>query len=147
MLLGHTLILQSNLHAIRSYLSLNLYNIPNWLYNLSYPDYQAVTEMKDNESVMVLPEDKYLSPVILNEEWVINETLGMLTTDSCTIVDGSHFCKDSLCKLSDSHKDTTHSSYSLPKCDQIKPDTHKFEMRTCETVQTDYSKYKQNEDP
>ena len=68
--------------------SLNLYYKRNWLHNLSYRDYQAIREIKDNESVMVLLADKNLGPVILNKEWVIHETFGMLImTDSYAIVD------------------------------------------------------------
>ena len=73
------------MRAIWYDLSLNLYNKPNWLHNLSYPGYQTIREIKDNESVMVLPADKNSGTVILNKEWVINETLGMLMTDSYTI--------------------------------------------------------------
>ena len=40
---------------------------------------------------MVLPADKNLGPVILDKEWVINETLGMLMTDSYVMVDESEW--------------------------------------------------------
>ena len=40
---------------------------------------------------MVLPADKNLGPVILDKEWVINETLGMLMTDSYAMVDESEW--------------------------------------------------------
>ena len=38
---------------------------------------------------MVLPTDRNLGPVILDKEWVINETLGMLMTGSYAMVDES----------------------------------------------------------
>ena len=85
------LVLESNLHAIWYDLSLNLFNKPNWLHNLNYPDYQAIGQIKDSESVMVLPADNNLGPVILDKEWVINETLGMLMTDSYAMVDESEW--------------------------------------------------------
>ena len=85
------LVLESNLRAIRYDLSLNLFNKPNWflLHDLNYPDCQAIRQIKDNESVMVLPADKNLGLVILDKEWVITETLGMLMTDSYAVVDES----------------------------------------------------------
>ena len=85
------LVLESNLRAIWYDLSLNLFNKPNWLHNLNYPDYQAIRQIKDSESVIVLPADKNLGPVILDKEWVINETLGMLMTDSYAMVDESEW--------------------------------------------------------
>ena len=60
---------------------------------------------------------------------------------------GLHFCKDCLCKLSDLQKGTTHTPFPLPKYEQFMPNTHKFEMRTFEKSQADYSRYKQSGDP
>ena len=79
------------MRAIWYDLSLNLFNKPNWLHDLNYPYYQAIRQIKDSESVMVLPADKNLGPVILDKEWVINETLGMLMTDSYAVVDESEW--------------------------------------------------------
>ena len=58
-----------------------------------------------------------------------------------------HFCKDCLCQLSDLQKGTTHTPFLLSKYEQFMHDTHKFEMRTFEKLQADYSRYKQSGDP
>ena len=40
---------------------------------------------------MVLWADKNLGPIILNKKWVINETIGMLMTDSYATVEESEW--------------------------------------------------------
>ena len=71
----------------------------------------------------------------------------MATNLGYTDPKGLHFCKDCLYKLSDLKKGTTHTPFPLSKYEQFTPDTHKFEMRTFEKLQADYSRYKQSGDP
>ena len=54
---------------------------PRWKDNLTRQERTELKELKNNQTVRVLPTDKNLGPALLSTDWVKNETLSHLYDD------------------------------------------------------------------